>query len=190
MTDADNKPTPFPARPVHDIPPLGRNARDSDSLAPARPQNGNMSVGPGIQLKGEISNCATLIVEGDVDATLDGKALEILQRGVFCGTARVESADIHGRFEGDLTVSGLLRVESGGSASGKLRYGQLEVAVGGDLTGEISKYIDEDEKPAADDSDEVADEDEKLAADDSVEIADEDEKPAADDSVEVTKEDG
>ena len=159
MTDADNKPTPLPVRPVHGIPPLGRNTRDSDSLAPARPQNGNMSVGPGIQLKGEISNCTTLVVEGDVDATLDGKALEILQRGVFCGTARVESADIQGRFEGDLTVSGLLRIENGGSASGKLRYGQLEVAVGGDLTGEISKYIDEDEKPAADDSVEVADKD-------------------------------
>ena len=174
MTDADNKPTPLPVRPVHDIPPLGRNARDNDSLAAARLQDSNMSVGPGIQLKGEISNCATLVVEGDVDATLDGKALEILQRGDFCGTARVESADIQGRFEGDLTVSGLLRVESGGSASGKLRYGQLEVAVGGDLTGEISKCIDEDEKPAADDSVEVTDEDEKPATNDSVEVADED----------------
>ncbi len=134
-----------------------------------------MSVGSGIRLKGEISNCATLVVQGDVDATLDGKALEILQRGVFCGTARVESASIQGRFEGDLTVSGLLRIENGGSASGKLRYGQLEVAVGGDLIGEISKYIDEDETPDADDS---------------VEVADEDEKPDADDSVEVTNEDG
>ncbi len=118
-----------------------------------------MSVGPGIQLKGEISNCATLVVEGDVDATLDGKALEIVQRGVFCGTARVESADIHGRFEGDLTVSGLLCVESNGSVSGKLRYGQLEVAVGGELSGEISKSTDEDEKSAADDSVEATDED-------------------------------
>ena len=149
-----------------------------------------MSVGPGIQLKGEISNCATLFVEGDVDATLDGKALEIVQRGVFCGTARVESAFIHGRFEGDLTVSGLLRVASGGSASGKLRYGQLDVAEGGDLTGEISKYIDENEKPTANDSVEVTDEDETPDADDSVEVADEDEKPDADDSVEVTNEDG
>ncbi len=190
MTDADNKPTPLPVRPVHDIPPLGRNARDSNSLAPARPQNGNMSVGSGIRLKGEISKCATLIVEGDVDATLDGNALEIVQRGVFCGTARVESADIQGRFEGDLTVSGMLRIENGGSASGKLRYGQLEVAVGGDLTGEISKNTDEDEKPAADDSVEVTNEDENSAADDSGEVTDEDEKPAADDSVEVTKEDG
>ena len=159
MTDADDKSTPFPVQPLHDIPPLGRNARDSDSLAPARPQNGNMSVGPGIQLKGEISNCTTLIVEGDVDATLDGTALEIVQHGVFCGTARIESANIQGRFEGDLTVSGLLRIENGGSVSGKLCYGRLEVAVGGNLSGEISQYIDEDEKSAADDSVEVTDKD-------------------------------
>ncbi len=152
MTDADDKLTPFPKRPLHDIPPLGRNARDSNSLTPARPQDSNMSVGPGIQLKGEISKCATLVVEGDVEVTLDGEALEINQRGVFCGTARVESADIQGRFEGDLTVSGMLRIENGGSASGKLRYGQLEVSVGGDLTGEISKYIGENGKSAADDS--------------------------------------
>ena len=183
MTDADNKPTPLPVRPVHDIPPLGRIAHDNDRLAPARLQDSNMSVGPGIQLKGEISNCATLFVEGDVDATLDGKALEIVQRGVFRGTARVESVFIHGRFEGDLTVSGLLRVASGGSASGKLRYGQLDVAEGGDLTGEISKYIDEDETPDADD-------DETPDADDSVEVADEDETPTADDSVEIANEDG
>ncbi len=174
MTDADNKPTPLPVRPVHDIPPLGRNARNNDRLAPTHPQGSNMSVGPGIQLKGEISNCTTLVVEGDVDATLDGEALEIVQRGVFCGTARVVSANIQGRFEGDLIVSGLLRVESGGSATGKLLYGQLEVAVGGDLTGEISKYTNEDEKPAADDSVEVTDEDENSVADNGVEVTDED----------------
>ncbi len=173
MTDND-KPTPLPARTLHAIPPLRSDARDSEGHELANTQSSKMAVGPDIQFKGEISNCATLVVDGDVDATLDGKALEILQRGVFCGTARVESADIQGRFEGDLTVSGLLRIENGGSASGKLRYGQLEVAVGGDLTGEISKCIDEDEKPVANDSVEVTDEDEKPATNDSVEVADED----------------
>ncbi len=190
MTDTYYKSTLPLKESLHDIPPPGRqDASEGNGRAPARPQDSNMSVGPGIQLKGEISKCATLVVEGDVDATLDGKALDIAQGGIFCGTARVESASIQGRFEGDLTVSGLLRVESGGLASGKLLYGQLEVAVGGDLTGEISKNTDEDEKPAADDSVEVTNEDENSAADDSGEVTDEDEKPAADDSVEVTDED-
>ncbi len=149
MTD-DDKPTPLPARTLYAFPPLRSDARDSDGHELANTQSSKMAVGPDIQFKGEISNCATMVVDGDVDATLDGESLEILQRGVFCGTARVESADIQGRFEGDLTVSGLLSVENGGAVSGKLRYGRLEVAVGGDLSGDISKYTDEDEKPAAD----------------------------------------
>jgi cytoskeletal protein CcmA (bactofilin family) len=110
-----------------------------------------MTVGPGIELKGEISNCAALVVEGNVDATLDGEGLEISQRGVFNGTARVDSADIQGCFEGDLTVSGLLRIENGGSVSGTVRYGRIEVIAGGELSGEINKVIAEEEAstPAA-----------------------------------------
>ena len=107
-----------------------------------------MSVGPGIELKGEISNCAALIVEGNVDATLDGEALEIAQRGVFNGTARVDTADVQGQFEGDLTVSGLLRIENGGSVAGKVRYGRIEVVAGGELSGEISK-VDTEKAPAS-----------------------------------------
>jgi len=107
-----------------------------------------MSVGPGIELKGEISNCAALVVEGNVDATLDGEALEISQRGVFTGTVRVESAEIQGQFEGDLTVSGLLRIENGGSVSGTVRYGRIEVVAGGELTGDISRTSTEEESSA------------------------------------------
>ena len=98
-----------------------------------------MTVGPGIQLKGEISNCAALVVEGNVEATLNGEGLEISQRGVFKGVARVETADIQGQFEGDLNVTGLLRIENGGSVTGKVVYGRIEVIVGGELSGEISK---------------------------------------------------
>ncbi len=115
-----------------------------------------MTVGPGIELKGEISNCAALVVEGNIDATLDGEDLEISQRGVFIGTARVDSADVHGRFEGDLTVSGLLRIENGGSVSGKVRYGRIEVVAGGELAGEISKVIAEESTATPAESPEVS----------------------------------
>jgi len=98
-----------------------------------------MTVGPGIQLKGEISNCAALVVEGEVDATLDGEGLEISQRGVFNGTARVETADIQGQFKGDLKVSGLLRIENGGSVIGTVTYGRIEIIAGGEITGDVSK---------------------------------------------------
>jgi len=141
LSDSDNTMIPLPTRKRPDIPPL---RRDGDGMSSSISQGSRMSVGPGIELKGEISNCAALVVEGNVDATLDGEALEISQRGVFNGTVRVESAEIQGRFEGDLTVSGLLRIENGGSVSGKVRYGRIEVVAGGELSGDINKVSAEE----------------------------------------------
>ncbi len=146
MSDSENTTVPLPSRKPPEIPPL---RREGEGVSSSISKGSRMSVGPGIQLKGEISNCAALVVEGDVDATLDGEALEISQRGVFNGTARVETADIQGQFEGDLTVSGLLRIENGGSVSGKVRYGRIEVVAGGELSGEISKTDAEDSKKTA-----------------------------------------
>ena len=144
ISDGDNPTIPIPTRSLPDIPPMRRDGREDEGMSASISQGSRMTVGPGIRLKGEISNCAALVVEGDVDATLDGEALEISQRGVFNGTARVETADIQGQFEGDLTVSGLLRIENGGSVSGKLRYGRIEVVAGGELSGEISKASEEE----------------------------------------------
>ena len=145
MSDSENSTIPLPSRSTPDIPPLRRDGREGE-VKSSISQGSRMTVGPGIELKGEISNCAALVVEGNLDATLDGEALEISQRGVFSGTARVDTADIHGKFDGDLTVSGLLRIENGGSVSGKVRYGRIEVIAGGELSGEISKV---DAEPAA-----------------------------------------
>jgi cytoskeletal protein CcmA (bactofilin family) len=136
MSDGEKSTIPLATRSMPDIQP---KRRDGEGLSSSMSQGSRMTVGPGIQLKGEISNCAALVVEGDVDATLDGDGLEISQRGVFNGTARVETADIQGQFKGDLTVSGLLRIENGGSVTGKVSYGRIEVIAGGELSGEISK---------------------------------------------------
>ncbi len=145
MSMGDNSTFPLPSRSVPVIPPLRRGeSRDSENLSQSISQGSRMTVGPGIQLKGEISNCAALVVEGSVNATLNGEALEISQRGIFNGTARVENAEIQGQFDGDLTVTGLLRIENGGSVSGKVRYGRIEVISGGELSGEISKTAPEE----------------------------------------------
>lgn len=141
MSDSENTAIPLPSRNLPDIPPM---RRDGEGLAASISQGSRMSVGPGIELKGEISNCAALVVEGNIDGTLDGEALEVSQRGVFTGTVRVESAEIQGRFEGDLTVSGLLRIENGGSVSGTVRYGRIEVVAGGELSGDVSRTSTEE----------------------------------------------
>jgi cytoskeletal protein CcmA (bactofilin family) len=96
-------------------------------------------VGPDIKMKGvEISDCDTLVVQGRMEATLDSRVLEITEHGVFQGTIAVDQAEIHGRFEGDLTVRKQLVIQGTGKVSGKIRYARIKVEEGAELAGEIS----------------------------------------------------
>ncbi|HEU4645340.1 MAG TPA: polymer-forming cytoskeletal protein [Burkholderiales bacterium] len=96
-------------------------------------------VGPDIKMKGvEIADCDTLVVEGRIEATLDSRVLQITQTGVFCGTVAVDTAEIHGRLEGDLTVRKQLVIHATGKVSGKIRYAKIKVEEGAELAGEIS----------------------------------------------------
>jgi len=96
-------------------------------------------VGPDIKMKGvEISDCDTLVVQGRMEATLDSRVLEITEHGVFQGTIAVDQAEIHGRFEGDLTVRKQLVIQGTGKVSGKIRCARIKVEEGAELAGEIS----------------------------------------------------
>lgn len=96
-------------------------------------------VGEGIRLSGEISSCDRLVVEGEVEVTLnDTLALEIARGGRFTGGCEVEEADISGTYEGDLTVRKRLCVRSTGKLTGTIRYAQLELERGGQIAGNIS----------------------------------------------------
>jgi cytoskeletal protein CcmA (bactofilin family) len=97
-------------------------------------------VGREISLSGEIKACEILIVEGQVEADLqDCKTLRISEAGLYKGTARVESAEIRGRFEGDLTVTAALDLRAGGRIVGSLRYGDLQVERGGKIVGTMEE---------------------------------------------------
>jgi cytoskeletal protein CcmA (bactofilin family) len=96
-------------------------------------------VGEGIQLKGEITACERLIVEGQVEVTMNAtRALEITPSGHFTGSCEVEDAEISGVYEGDLSVRGRLTVHKGGRVVGKISYGELELERGGEIAGELS----------------------------------------------------
>jgi len=101
-------------------------------------------VGQNISLSGEITACDSLVVEGTVDAKLENsQSIEITETGTFRGPIRIEQASIAGTYEGDLTVRGTLSVKSTGVISGKVRYGKLEVELGGVIRGD-SAPLDED----------------------------------------------
>src|SRR3954464_6144294 len=129
-------------QPVVPAPAPAANAAPATSQAETRVderKEAKLVVGPDIKMKGaEISDCDTLVVEGRMEATLDSRVLEITQHGVFQGTIAVDNAEIHGRFEGELTVRKQLVIYGAGKVSGKIRYAKIKVEEGPELQGEIS----------------------------------------------------
>lgn len=122
------------------------SAPTSPALAkpsPASDSTGSkLTVGPNIKLKGvEITDCDTLVVEGTVEATMDSRVIQISEHGAFRGSAEIDIAEIHGEFNGTLTVRQKLVIYSTGKVNGKIRYGKLVVEEGGQLAGEIESGI-------------------------------------------------
>lgn len=108
------------------------------SLSTGATEMRKLIVGRDISLSGEITACDVLVVEGTVEAKLrDGRNIEIAESGLFKGSVEIDEADIAGRFEGDISVRGRLRLRSTGKINGAIRYGELEVEAGGQLIGEI-----------------------------------------------------
>ncbi|MEM7171745.1 MAG: polymer-forming cytoskeletal protein [Pseudomonadota bacterium] len=103
----------------------------------AAPQ-GLLVVGPGIQVKGGIQSCDTLVVEGTVEASLKVRKLELRSGGRFTGKAEVEEADITGDFDGELAANGELTLGSSGKVNGKVRYRRIIIEGGGQVSGDIS----------------------------------------------------
>lgn len=100
-----------------------------------------LTIGQGITMSGEIENCDQLLVEGTVEATLNGaKLLDIAESGIFYGSVDIEEAVIAGRFEGDLTVDGRVTVESTGTVIGTITYRELTVEAGANIEGKISSF--------------------------------------------------
>ncbi len=109
--------------------PTGSSVREGGS---------KLTVGPNIKLKGvEITDCDTLVVEGLVEATMDSRVIQISERGAFKGSAEIDIAEIHGEFDGNLTVRQKLVIYATGKVTGKIRYGKLVIEEGGQLAGEI-----------------------------------------------------
>lgn len=92
-----------------------------------------------IKLKGEINDCVHLSIEGELKTPhFKGEKLTLEKNGAFHGIAEVEMAEIFGKFEGELKVSGLLIIRAGGIVTGQIEYGDLFIERGGNLIGSVT----------------------------------------------------
>ena len=107
-----------------------------------------LTVGRGIRLVAKLCECAELLVEGHLEATARTRQLQLAKGGRFIGSAEVEYAEIHGNYEGELTVSEKLYISPTGSVSGTTRYREIVIEAGGQIMGNTHHLPDEGEAVA------------------------------------------
>ncbi len=106
-------------------------------------QGSRLHVGADIHLKGEITSCDRLIVEGVVEASMDSKEIEISKSGVFNGTVNIDTADISGTFDGTMKARTRLVVRKTGRVTGDISYGEIEIEPGGEIGGTLKRIAKE-----------------------------------------------
>jgi cytoskeletal protein CcmA (bactofilin family) len=146
-------PTPAPMRSAVAAPaarPMGDAPKAADAKAGGDASRGGTTtqkrdaetrkliVGREISLSGEITSCDRLVVEGSVEANLANcRDIDIAESGLFKGSASIDDAEVRGRFEGTLNVRRRLLIRATGKVTGNVRYGQIEIECGGQISGDI-----------------------------------------------------
>jgi cytoskeletal protein CcmA (bactofilin family) len=88
-------------------------------------------------IKGKIRNCRQMEIRGYFEGELAAEDVLVHQGGTFYGTLKSDRADVAGSVQGDVFVKSLISIRSSGSVNGHVRYGQLAMEMGADLSAEL-----------------------------------------------------
>ncbi len=110
-----------------------------DDLGVFRPAKGSAKViiGNGVKFKGEITDADEVQVDGKADIVVNSDNLVVGAQGELKGTIESCNADIWGKVDGQLKISGTLTIQEQGDVNGNIEYQNLHIKLGGKLTGEI-----------------------------------------------------
>ena len=120
-----------------------------------RPAKGSAKViiGQGVVINGEIKKADEVQIDGDADVTMKTDNLVVGATGDCKGSIETHNADIWGEFDGDIKASGTLTIQEQGKVSGKIEYQNLQIKLGGQISGDIKlsdkiQSIKKDTKPS------------------------------------------
>ena len=104
-----------------------------------RPAKGSSKaiIGNGVKLKGEINDADEVQIDGSADVIVSADNLIVGSTGNLKGTIQTDNADVWGNVDGDLKISGTLTIQEQGSVSGSVEYQNLQIKLGGKITGDI-----------------------------------------------------
>ncbi|WP_310993484.1 bactofilin family protein [Aequorivita marina] len=99
--------------------------------ATAEPSTTQNRINEGTNLKGDVSSTGYFRIDGTIEGNVKTPSKVVLGKtGVIIGTLSCEDADIEGRFEGDLEVSGTLSLRATAVIKGDVVVGKLAVEPG------------------------------------------------------------
>ncbi len=107
-------------------------------MEPTASQN---RINEGTQLKGDIISNGFFRVDGTIEGTISKPSKVVLGKsGIIKGKLICENADIEGRFEGNLDVSGTLTLKSTAHIEGEVMVGKLAVEPGATFNATCSMH--------------------------------------------------
>ena len=104
-----------------------------------RPSKGSAKVviGHGASIVGEIKKADEVQIDGEADITMKTDNLVVGITGECKGNVETHNADIWGSFDGDLKAFGNLTIQEEGKVSGTIEYQNVQIKLGGKLSGDI-----------------------------------------------------
>ncbi|HLW33542.1 MAG TPA: polymer-forming cytoskeletal protein [Aequorivita sp.] len=95
------------------------------------PTTAQNRINEGTKLKGDISSTGFFRIDGTIEGNVKTPSKVVLGKsGVIIGTLVCENADIEGKFQGNLNVSGTLSIRATGRIEGDVVAGKLSVEPG------------------------------------------------------------
>ena len=106
-----------------------------------RPAKGSAKVviGHGVTINGEIKKADEVQIDGEADVVMKTDNVVIGATGNCKGNIETHNMDVWGTFEGEVKASGTLTIQEQGVALGVIEYQNLQIKLGGQISGDIKK---------------------------------------------------
>ena len=99
--------------------------------------HGNLAVGEGVRMQGNLSVPGEAVIDGQVQGILTAQSVFITDNGAVQGTTTADHVRVAGRISENTIANKTLLIESTGVVTGEISYADLEIRKGGDIQGNI-----------------------------------------------------
>lgn len=99
--------------------------------------DGVVLIGKGTKMTGQIRDSSMIEIQGHLDGDIVASAVIVREGATFSGNMITAYAEIHGTVDGTITAEELLDIRSTGRVTAEVKYGNLSVATGGRLSGDL-----------------------------------------------------